>query len=80
MVFVYAAILGPVLGDRLDGLVTKGVTYEDEMITGAVPLARRLLRELDQYLSQGDGRSYLEHMAGDIQPSEPPEPPTPTSL
>lgn len=77
MVIVYASILGPILGDRLDAAVTKGTDYEDLMIRGAIPYARRLLRELDAYLQQGDGRSYLEHMAGDIKP--PTEPPTPTT-
>ena len=73
MVIVYACILGPILGDRLDAAVAKGADYEDLMIKGAIPYARRLLRELDDYLERGDGRSYLEHMAGDIQP--PTEPP-----
>lgn len=74
MVVVYASILGPILGDRLDAAVIKGPDYEDLMIKGAIPYARKLLRELDAYLERGDGRSYLEHVAGDIQP--PPEPPT----
>lgn len=73
MVIVYACILGPILGDRLDAAVAKGADYEDLMIKGAIPYARRLLRELDDYLERGDGRSYLEHVAGDIQP--PTEPP-----
>lgn len=77
MVIVYAALLGPILGDRLDAAVTKGADYEDLMIKGAIPYARRLLRELDSYLERGDGRSYLEHVAGDINP--PSEPPTPTA-
>lgn len=78
MIVVYAALLGPILGDRLDAVATKGAPYEDEMIRGAVPLALRLLRELDAYRSQAGGRSYLEHVAGDIQDpgQHPPEPPT----
>jgi hypothetical protein len=77
---LYASILGPVLGDRLDGQVAKGACYEEDMMRGAVPLAVNLLRELDAYRTQAGGRSYLEHVAGDIHDpgaaEEPPEPPT----
>jgi len=77
MVIVYASILGPILGDRLDSVVAKAADYEDLMIKGAIPYARRLLRELDAYQERGDGRSYLEHVAGDIRP--PTDPPAAAS-
>lgn len=74
MVITYAAILGPILGDRIDAITPdKGETYIDEMLKGAAPMARRLLRELDAYLSARGSLDYLEQMAGDIkEPGEQP--------
>jgi hypothetical protein len=61
MVMVYAAILGPVLSDRLDGQATSaGGDYIDQMTKGSAVLARRLLRILDEYRSGREGLDYIE--------------------
>lgn len=67
MVIAYAAILGPILGDRIDASVDKGEGYVDDMLKGAAVMARKLLRVLDAYLSERGGLDYLESLAGDIQ-------------
>lgn len=57
----YAAILGPVISDRLDAEAAKaGDSYLEEMTKGAAVLARRLIRTLDEYRSQREGLDYLE--------------------
>lgn len=71
---VYAAILGPILGDRIDATAPKGDSdaYLEEMMRGAAVMARRLLRVLDTYLSNRGSLDYLENAAGDIQdPGQP---------
>lgn len=70
LVLVYAAILGPILGDRIDGLTPKGDGYLDEMTKGAAVMARRLLRVLDQYQGDRGIIDYLEDNCGDIKPPE----------
>lgn len=77
MVVAYAAILGPILGDRIDADVTKDETYLEEMLKGAAVMARRLLRVLDQYQAERSGIDYLETMAGDIKDPGEPQPPNP---
>lgn len=67
MVVAYAAILGPILGDRIDASVDKGDDYVDDMLKGAAVMARKLLRVLDSYLAERRSLDYLESMAGDIQ-------------
>lgn len=70
----YAAILGPILGDRIDATVPKGDSeaYLEEMMRGAAVMSRRLLRVLDTYLSERSSLDYLEHAVGDIQdPGQP---------
>lgn len=68
----YAAILGPILGDRIDGQFDPKLPdgskadYIDYMMKGAAVMARRLLRTLDEYNSQRSGLDYLETMASDI--------------
>lgn len=66
MVVAYAAILGPILGDRIDAQIQKDPDYLDNMMKGAAPLARQLLRVLDTYQSERGAVEYLEAMAGDI--------------
>lgn len=60
MVLVYAAILGPVLSDRLDGQVAGSDDYINQMTKGSAVLARKLLRTLDEYRSTREGLDYLE--------------------
>lgn len=72
MLLTYAAILGPILGDRIDSQVAKGDAYLDEMLKGAAVMARRLLQTLDEYRQQRSGLDYLEHQAGDINEPAPP--------
>ena len=61
MVMVYAAILGPVLSDRLDGqAASSGEDYMEQMTKGSAVLARRLLRTLDEYRSRREGMDYIE--------------------
>ena len=60
MLAVYAAILGPIIGDRLDGATAKGSDYVDQMMKGAAPLARQLVNQLDTYRSQQGSLDYLE--------------------
>lgn len=77
----YAAILGPILGDRIDSQFDPKLPdgskadYLDYMMKGSAVMARRLLRTLDEYNSQRSGLDYLETMASDI--SEPGENPPP---
>jgi hypothetical protein len=80
MVLVYAAILGPVLSDRLDGQASKGGgDYITEMTKGSAVLARQLLRTLDEYRGSREGLDYIEsEMQGStlfpgsqINPNEP---------
>lgn len=81
MVVAYAAILGPILGDRIDGAIEdKGEAYIEEMLKGAAVMARQLLRTLDAYQSERGSLDYLESVAGDIRdPGEPPStPPSPS--
>jgi hypothetical protein len=75
MVLVYAAILGPVLSDRLDGqAAAAGDGYIDEMTKGSAVLARKLLRTLDEYRANREGLDYLEsEMKGStLFPGSPP--------
>jgi hypothetical protein len=61
MVMVYAAILGPVLSDRLDGQAASADgDYINEMTKGSAVLARKLLRILDEYRSDREGLDYIE--------------------
>lgn len=61
MVAVYAAILGPVLSDRLDGqAAAAGGDYISEMTKGSAVLARKLLRILDEYRANREGLDYIE--------------------
>jgi len=61
MVAVYAAILGPVLSDRLDGqAAAAGGDYIAEMTKGSAVLARKLLRILDEYRANREGLDYIE--------------------
>jgi hypothetical protein len=76
MVLVYAAILGPILGDRIDGMRPKTGEYIDEMTKGAAVMAQQLLRTLDQYQGERGFLDYLENTCADLSP---PEPPTPKS-
>lgn len=69
MVVAYAAILGPILGDRIDAGTDKGDEYISDMMKGAAMMARRLLRTLDSYQAERGSLDYLENVAGDI--SEP---------
>lgn len=71
MVVAYAAILGPILGDRIDANVPKGEAYIDEMLKGGAVMARQLLRNLDSYLSERGALDYLEGAAGDINTDPP---------
>lgn len=76
MVLVYAAILGPVLSDRLDGQATSsGGDYIAEMTRGSAVLARQLLRTLDEYRSSREGLDYIEsEMQGStLFPGSPPQ-------
>lgn len=66
MVLVYAAILGPILGDRIDGTTPKGENYLEEMTQGAAVMAQRLLRTLDKYQSEKGLLSSLEAACGDL--------------
>lgn len=66
MVIAYAAILGPILGDRIDAEVNKDPDYLENMMKGAAPMARQLLRMLDSYQSERGAVDYLEAVAGDI--------------
>ena len=63
LVVAYAAILGPILGDRIDGQTAKGETYIEEMMKGAAVMARELLRTLDRYRSERGALDYLESAA-----------------
>jgi hypothetical protein len=57
----YAAMLGPILGDRIDAAISdKGEAYIDEMMKGATVLAEKLVATLDAYRRQGDPRLALE--------------------
>jgi len=59
----YAAMLGPILGDRIDAAVTsKGEEYVDEMMKGAAVLAERLVKTLDAYRREADPRASLEQL------------------
>jgi hypothetical protein len=61
MVAVYAAILGPVLSDRLDGqAAAAGGDYVEQMTKGSAVLARKLLRILDEYRANREGLDYIE--------------------
>jgi hypothetical protein len=84
MIMVYAAILGPVLSDRLDSQASKGDDYMADMTKGSAVLARQLLRTLDEYRGSREGMDYIEsEMQGStLFPGNPPstnssnEPPT----
>jgi hypothetical protein len=67
MVMVYSAILGPILGDRIDGQRPKEGDYLDEMTKGAAVMARQLLRILDSYQGERGILDYLENNCGDIK-------------
>jgi hypothetical protein len=67
LVMVYAAILGPILGDRIDGTRPKEGDYLEEMTKGAAVLARQLLRTLDAYQGERGALDYLEANFGDIK-------------
>lgn len=71
MVLVYASILGPILGDRIDGERSREGDYLEEMTKGAAVMAQRLLRILDQYQSEGAALDYLQANFGDIDPPSP---------
>jgi len=60
----YAAILGPILGDRIDAQTGKGEAYLDDMLKGAVVMARQLLCTLDRYKSERGALDYLENATG----------------
>jgi hypothetical protein len=69
LIVMYAALLGPILGDRIDASIAeKGESYTDQMTKGAAVMARNLLRTLDSYRQQREGLDYLENAAGDIHP------------
>jgi hypothetical protein len=70
LVLVYAAILGPILGDRIDGTLPKEGDYLDEMTKGAAVMARQLLRTLDAYQGERGVIDYLEANCGDIKPPD----------
>jgi hypothetical protein len=70
LVLVYAAILGPILGDRIDGALPKEGDYLDEMTKGAAVMARQLLRTLDAYQGERGVIDYLEANCGDIKPPD----------
>ena len=70
LVLVYAAILGPILGDRIDGALPKKGDYLDEMTKGAAVMARQLLRTLDAYQGERGVIDYLEANCGDIKPPD----------
>lgn len=72
MVMVYAAILGPILGDRIDGMRPKDGDYLEEMTKGAAVMASQLLRTLDAYQNERGVRDYLEANCGDIKPPDQP--------
>lgn len=72
MVIAYAAILGPILGDRIDAGVNKGEAYVSEMMQGAAVMARQLLRTLDAYRSERGSLDYLETMIKDVGDSSQP--------
>ena len=72
MVMVYSAILGPILGDRIDGQLPKEGDYLDEMTKGAAVMARQLLRTLDAYQGERGTLDYLEANCGDIKPPDQP--------
>jgi hypothetical protein len=76
MVLMYAAILGPVLSDRLDGQAAgAGGDYIAEMTKGSAVLARQLLRTLDEYRGSREGLDYIEsEMQGStLFPGNPPQ-------
>jgi hypothetical protein len=76
MVLMYAAILGPVLSDRLDGQTAgAGGDYIAEMTKGSAVLARQLLRTLDEYRGSREGLDYIEsEMQGStLFPGNPPQ-------
>jgi len=59
----YAAMLGPIFGDRIDAAVQdKGTGYISEMSKGAVVLAEKLVATLDAYRRESDPRHSLEHL------------------
>lgn len=74
MIMVYAALLGPVLSDRLDGQASKGGDYMADMTKGSAVLARQLLRTLDEYRGSREGLDYIEsEMQGStLFPGNPP--------
>lgn len=74
MIMVYAAILGPVLSDRLDSQASKGGDYMADMTKGSAVLARQLLRTLDEYRGSREGMDYIEsEMQGStLFPGNPP--------
>ena len=74
MVLVYAAILGPILGDRIDGDRNKQGDYLDEMTKGAAVMAQRLLRVLDQYQGERGFLDYLESSCADLNTPEASDP------
>jgi hypothetical protein len=66
LLVAYAAMLGPILGDRVDSAVTdKGEAYIDGMLKAAVPLAERLCAELDRYRRQASPVPGLESLLQD---------------
>jgi hypothetical protein len=72
VLLAYAAILGPVLGDRIDGNTEKDEQYEETMLKGAAVMAARLVQTLDQYSRERAPIDYLERICSDLQ--TPPEP------
>lgn len=71
MVLVYAAILGPILGDRIDADTQQGEQYLDEMTRGAAVMAQRLLRVLDEYQGKRGILDALEAACGDLGGQQP---------
>jgi hypothetical protein len=63
LLVAYAAMLGPIFGDRIDAAVdNKGTGYIDEMTKGAAVLARKLVATLDAYRRESDPRASLEQL------------------
>jgi len=74
VLLAYAAILGPILGDRIDGSTEKDDHYEETMFKGAAVMAARLVQTLDQYSSERAPLDYLERICSDLQPPSEPTP------
>lgn len=74
ILLVYASILGPILGDRIDADRSREGDYLEEMTKGAAVMAQRLLRTLDEYQSNSAALDYLRATCGDIEPPEPSSP------